>query len=396
MEFNLVEATNLFKINYYKKSDNVYNSANVLEGRIKKKEDFTGKSRFVSTPMSFAGGVGSGSLPKSNVAKYEGAKITAKKVYGVTEVEREAIYAAKGEKGAFVEATKESVSKCVESYMRNCSRIQFGDGTGKLGQTTAANGVQTTVDAENVTSFIVTAASWNEANWEERDFVNLGSATVMLEIYAVNPDTRTIYIKGHHTVADFNNVSVYMQGSKDNDPEGFKSILHATSGSLYDIPVQRRWSAFQKDFGGKSISPDKMNTMMLGVERRCGKVPNMIMTSYTQMQKILDFLEDQKVYNLPARKKDLKGKISFRGVEFMSTRGPVGVFVDRFCDEDTMYFLNDNYIERHQRGKVKWFDDDGTVFLRKDGSDGYEARYGGYFQNYIVPTFHGVATGLSK
>jgi len=62
-EFSLAGQTNLFKINYYKKSDNMFNSANVLQGRIKKRYDFTGKQRFVATPMSFSGGVGSGTLP---------------------------------------------------------------------------------------------------------------------------------------------------------------------------------------------------------------------------------------------------------------------------------------------------------------------------------------------
>jgi len=46
-------------------------------------------------------------------------------------------------------------------------------------------------------------------------------------------------------------------------------------------------------------------------------------------------------------------------------------------------------------GNKLWFDDDGTVFLRKAGEDVYEARYGGYLQSYIVPSFHGVLTGLA-
>ena len=97
-QFSLAEQTDLFKINYYKKSENMYNSFNVLQGRIKKKYDFTGKQRFVATPLSFSGGVGSGVLPKSNSGKYEGAVITSNRVYATCEIEREAIYAAKDDK----------------------------------------------------------------------------------------------------------------------------------------------------------------------------------------------------------------------------------------------------------------------------------------------------------
>src|SRR3990172_529210 len=123
MSFNLTDATNLFKIKYGKLSDNVYNSANVMLGRIKKDHNFTGKRMDVSVPQSFQGGVGSGSLPTANKADYGLAQISAKKVYAVTEIEREAIKASMNDEGAFVRGTKETVEKAVESFMRNASRI---------------------------------------------------------------------------------------------------------------------------------------------------------------------------------------------------------------------------------------------------------------------------------
>ena len=92
--FSLTEAQALFKINYYKRSENLYNSENVMLGRVKKRYDFTGRSRNLPTTKSFQGGVGSGTLPTANVANYEEASLTRKRVYAVTEIEREAIYAA--------------------------------------------------------------------------------------------------------------------------------------------------------------------------------------------------------------------------------------------------------------------------------------------------------------
>lgn len=132
-EFSLTEATNLFKINYYKKSENMYNNANVTLARIKVKNDFTGKERYLATPMSFSGGVGSGTLPVAGVADYKDAHITSKRVYATCQIEREAIKASADDAGAFVRATKEVVMKCVESASRNNSRILFNDGSGVLG-----------------------------------------------------------------------------------------------------------------------------------------------------------------------------------------------------------------------------------------------------------------------
>lgn len=397
----------------------MYNSENVLQGRIKKKYDFTGKQRFVATPMSFSGGVGSGSLPTANAANYQGASITSKKVYATCEIEREAIKASANNEGAFVQATKETVQKTVESYMRNASRILFGNGSGVLGVGNGA-GSNITGNGSTATPYLVQVADTQAnpfviANWEEKDFVNIvtgnnvaakntgGTAeATLLEIVAVNTTTRVISLVGTSTrlaalaagpspfaATD----AIAMQGSYGNDPVGLDGVVNVSSGSLYGITVQRRWQSYLSDAGGAGITTDMMNGVMLNIEKLFGKVPNMIVTSYAQFQNILALLEDQKRYPLPNR--NLKGAMSFEGVEFMSTRGPVGIFCDRFCPDKRIYFLNDDFIEVHHRPGFGWFDDDGTVFLRKPTSDNYEARYGGYYENYITPTAHGLLDGLA-
>lgn len=407
-QFSLSEASALFKIKYEKLSENVYNSANVLLGRCKKSYSFTGKQLSIAIPQSFSGGVGSGSLPKANTAIYSDAQITAKKMYAVVELDRETIKAAMSDEGSFVRATKEVVKKGVESFMRNLSRTLFNDGTGEIGE--GDNTTDVSGDGSASTPYVVTlaAASFKESNLEERDLVNIGSETTTLEIDEVDPDNKTIKLKGTSaTLATAvgqsagsreTNAKIYMQGSKDNDPQGLKGICDATSGTKYNISVARRWKSQQKAAGGSAISTDLLNEMMLKVEKASGKSPNLIVTSFKQYEKILNLLEDQKRYEVKTRS-GLKSKsgadISFSGVEFMSSSGPVGIFPERFCEDDRVYFLNDNHIHIYHRPDFGWFDDDGTVFLRKSDSDAYEARYGGYLETYINPCFHGVLTGLS-
>lgn len=419
-QFSLTSATNLFKIKYGKLSDNVYNSANVMQGRIKKNYNFTGRQIFIPVPTSFQGGVGSGSLPTANTAAYQDAVITAKKVYSVVEIEREAIKASMNNEGAFVQGTKEVVQKGVESYMRNASRILFSSGDGILG---SGVGAATNVSGLGTTAspYVVTfaAAQFKEARWEEKDYVQCVTGLVggphpapftagtaeatLLEVYAVNPASYQVSLVGTSArLAALTGVGPIvatdgfaMQNSFLADPQGLASVLRATSGSLYNVPVGRRWQASQLDAGAAGISTDLMNYLMLEVQRKSGKVPNVIMTSFKQFRKVLNLLEDQKQYILEPRSSDLKGKISFKGVEFMSSAGAVAIFPERFCDDDTMYFLNDNYIECHHRPDFGWFEDDGTVFLRKASDDAYEARYGGYYQNYIVPSFQGVLYNLA-
>lgn len=401
--FSLSEAQALFKINYYKRSENLYNSANVLLGRVKKKYDFTGRSRFVATSHSFQGGVGSGSLPTTNVASYQEATFSAKKVYARCDIDREAIKAAADDAGAFIKQTKHSVEKTVESWNRNMSRILFGVGDGSLGVGDGATNVTGAGTSGNPYVVVLQASTFIEANWEEQDYINYDAETSNLEIAEVVPSTYTIKLVGTSVgLAALTGVGpvptnkyFYMQGSKDNDPYGLKQVLSATSGSLYGVSVTRRWQATQENAGGAGITVDLMNKVMLNVEKKTGKVPNLIVASYVQLRKILNLLEDAKEYMVEPRSADLKGKLSFRGVEFMSTMGAVPMFADRFMPDSEVWFLNDNHIEIHHRPGFGWFDDDGTVFLRKADSDEYEARYGGYLQVYIEPTFHGRLHNLS-
>lgn len=417
-QFNLTDQTNLFKINYYKKSENMYNSDNVLQGRIKKVYNFTGKQKFVATPLSFSGGVGAGKLPKSNNGKYEGAVITAKRCYATCEIEREAIYASKDDKGAFVRATKEVVHKTVESYMRNGSRILFGDGSSILGRLDSVALVVSVGSAHTIT---VSADSFNEANWEEMDYIqavtgmsalpdNTGGAaeggqteTNLLEVTDVDPDTREITLSGTSAVLNGLNgatnatTGFCMQKSYEVEPQGIKGIFEASkagSGTLYNIPVQRRWKSFTHDAATSGVSTSLLNKVMLKTKIKSGKAPDMIMCEEDQYQNIIDLMEDQKVYNLP--NKNLTAHMGFEGVEYIGAGGKkIGIFIDRFAEKGLVYFLNSARIESHHRPGFGWFDDDGTVFLRLQDDDAYGARYGGYMDYFIIPTGHGFLHNLA-
>lgn len=393
-KLDLTTATNLFKTKFGKLSENVYNSSNVMLARMKKDFTFTGRQLFIPVPQSFQGGVGSGSLPTPNVANYQDALITAKKVYSVVQVDREAIKAASNDEGAFVRANKEVAQKGVESWMRNGSRILWGDGTGSLG----------IVDTGGVTDngggnydLVITAATFKEANFEERDYINIETSnTDLFEVISVTASTRTVNvtrITGSQipVAAD----ELFMQGSENNDPLGIKGVCDATSGSLYSVAVSRRWQATQLNAASAGLTTDAMNQQMLEIQRKSGKVPNLIITSFTQYRKLLNLLEDTKQIIVEPRAQDLKGRVSFKALEFISSAGSVPVIPERFVDDDRMYFLNDNFITAFHRPDFGWFDDDGTVFLREANDDAFSARYGGYYENYIVPTFQGVITNLA-
>lgn len=393
--FNVTDTSvaNLFKHKYQKMSLDLYDGdfVNKTITQIKKSHDATGDQVERPVPLGFQGGAGSGSLPSANRGNYQKAIFTTKSVYTVCDVDRRTIKLSKDE-GAFVDALKENVKRTVIKFNWNASRILYNDGTGALGTLTSASLVSgVTYDC------IVTAATWKLANWEVRDFVNFGSTDDDFEITAITPSTRTIRVVrlGGSTVPTAADIA-YLQGSKDNDPEGLKGVVDANSGSKYSITIQYRWQApSQIAAASAGITVDLMNQAMLDIEAVTGEPPNAIVTSFVQMRKMMNQLEDQKRYIQTKEMKSRYGNYSVEGLQYMSTNGPITFYAERFCEDDRMYFLNTDHIESCHAPDMGWADDEGFVFLRKAGSDQYEARYAAYYQNYIPPVMHGGITGLA-
>lgn len=397
MKFSLTEQSELFKTKFGKLSENSYNSANPVLGTIKKTYDFTGKKYTEAVPNQFAGGVGSGKLPKAAPASALNPELTAKRVYATTEIEREALKASASDEGAFVKAMKWNVEKTVEAFNRNASRIMFNDGSGLLGVTTAANATGTAL----LPIVVIDPASWVEGHFEENDIINVGVDASEFMILEVVPATRTIKLSRISGALDLTASaaakSLYMQNSKDVDPQGLKGVCDAVTGQqLYGVDVQRRFQATQIDAQGSGVSTDVLSDLVSRIKYKCGKTPTLIATSHLQMRKIKNILEDQKVYKVEPRASDLKGKIGWNALEYVYDGQSIGIIEDRMCEDDRIYGINTDFIWSRHRPDFGWFDDDGTVFLRMQGEDAYEARYGGYYENYIVPAFQGVVTGLAK
>lgn len=418
--FSIADQTGLFLTLFKNRSTNMYNSANVLEGRIKKSNDFVGKQMNIETQLSFAGGYGAKLLPQGNPSLVEQAVITAKKHYSRVFVDREGLKAASSSKGAFQTYLAFPVKKTVEDFMRNMSRILFGDGSGVLARGAGATNVSGAGTSASPYVVVMRASDWNIANIEEKSIVQIvtglaagdnsggaaeggDSVTNLLTIVAVNKATRAVSLVGTSGILagltganPFPTTSgLVPQRSYNAEAQGLSGVLMKTSGTLYGLTVQRRWQATQVDAGASGIVVDMMNDVMLQVEQSFGEAPNMIICNYNQYRKILAQLEDQKRYNLP--NKNVKGHLGFSGVEYMGTAGSVGIFVDRFCPEDKIFFLNDKHIHRYHRpGGAEWFQDDKTVFLRTVDEDVLEARYGAYMENFITPTAHGVLYNLAK
>lgn len=394
---NLTDLSNLFKSKFGPLQEKTYNSANVVLAKVKKSYNLVGSLETRPVPAFRGAAFSTGSLPTATASNALQMTIQAKKVYATVQVDRESIKASMKEEGAYVRLLAKAADDATEGFMRNMSRILFGNGDGSLG---AFSGSQAgTASAPQIT---ITSATWKEANWEEGDLFNVNSDSSEFEITAVDPSTRLVTASRISGSLDLTAIgagthTIYMQKSKDNDPEGLKSVLDATSGTKYGVTIQRRFQAYQYAAASAAVSEDMLNRCVLEVQRKTGKTPDLIVASFTQYRKLLDIFDDKKQMEITPRDKELVGKIALKGIEYVSAAGSIPVVLERFVEDDRIYLLNSDYIEIMHRPDFGWFDDEGHVFSRNHatGSDSYSAWYGGYLQVVIVPTFHAVITGLA-
>lgn len=394
-QFNITDSSvsNLAKRKYAQKSLNMYNGLIPALGLVKKTFDNVGERVERAVPTGYAGGASFGSLGTANRPVYEKAYFTTKSVYCVAEIDRRTIKQFTTE-GAFVDGIQETMKKTVEKFNWLMDYTFTGPGTGALGT------IDSLVDTNPTFVLTITTASWVKARWEVREHVNIGTGTDRFEITAVNRTTRAITVvrrSGSYTPAAAD--VVYIDGGLGNTPQGLLGALSATTSTLYGITVADRWQSYQLAAGGAGISPDIMNQAALGVWDNVGISPTAILTSVVQMRKLLSSIEDQKQYNLEPTKlapraENLVGKVSFSAVQFMTVNGAVPIIVDRFVPDDTMMFVNFDECEIAHSDQG-WFDDEGFIFLRAPNSDSYQARYGGYLEDYIPPTVCGIVTGLA-
>ncbi|TXH42150.1 MAG: phage major capsid protein [Desulfurellales bacterium] len=420
--YNLSTATGVFKTKYVRMSRDMFNSENVVLAKIKRNDVFVGDQAIISVPTTFGGGRGSGVLPRANATNYAKMLITSKRTYALVEVDNEAIKASQTDEGAFVRLSKEPVKRGVQGWQGNASRILFNDatsnggiGNGRLGRFTATP-ANISAGVYDIVILSSGDGAFKLANWEPKDYVNVvpssgayagyGTGTEF-EITNVTASSNTIRLT--HTNGPLFDLAllsgpsdneVYMQNSKGNDPTGLRGALLATSGSLYNVNIGYRWQApSQIAAASAGITTDLLNKQVLDIKYSFGETPDMFVTSFVQYRKLLNQLEDQKRYMIvESRNAGPRGKFSFQALEFMADTGPIPVIAERFVENDTLYTLNSAFIEMHARPEGGWIEDptaNGSIFRQSPTSDTWQARYAVYFEFGIIPSAHGIITGLS-
>ena len=399
----------LFKRTYGTYGDNLYGSGieDPLESQMDKVFDFGGTDHRFAVKLGFGGGTGFGTLPTANKSKNVEVTLTRKSAYARMNLNRETIVASRGKAAAFKEATSEETEGKLKSFNRTQACALYNDGTGILGQFSGSTGG--TAAAPVVTILTTGTYQFRQGFFEEGDYVNVvQSGTTLLtsvwEITAVTTATPSVTLSrisgtDNLTAIGAGTHNMVLQNSSGSvTPMGLKGVCDFTTGTLFGVTFARRWKPYSKVLSTAAlISVDLLNEAMLQMDQLAGEAPNLIICSVVQMTKLLNQLEDKKRYNMDGKENKMttKAVASFSAIEYMSVRGAIPIVSSRYVRDDTVYLSNTNKCFRKHAEKFGWFDDDGTVLLRMQDQDAYEARFGGYYENFFNPQYFGKIENLS-
>lgn len=320
--------------------------------------------------------------------KVKGFKLTRVKDYSVATIDNEAILAAKGDAGSFVNAHTATVDGTIRELSNDYAIDLFRSGYGSRGVIAVGGISSATITLETASDI---------ANFEEgMEFVLAESESGhvlrdsgdSLTIIAVNRSAGTF--TANSAISDIASSAagdhIFIKGDRQNSatPDrlkiaGFQAwVPDSAPGSTLFFNVNR--STDTDRLGG--LRADLSN---MPIEEALIEMEALVGLAGGAMDHV--FLHNRK---MAALKKSLGTKVSyvdvevtpqvsFRGVEVQGDNGVAKVFADRSCQYNKAWGLQLDTWKLYSIGSAaRVIDTDGLKMLRQTNQDGVEIRYGGY------------------
>lgn len=401
----------VFKVNYLKLGDNLYNSFDNVVSQVKKTFGTLGgkHSRF-PIEITFGGGVGSssdGTLPEPENTEYLEPVLSAKRCYARIKIDGLTIESSAKSEHAFVKAIDQEVTGKLKSFNRKAAAEFFNDGTGALGQFSGSAGG--TASAPTMTILNTGTYKRRHAFFEKGDFVNVNTLTSVFKITAYNRSSGLLTLSRVSGSDDLTSIgagthTLYWQNSKDADPYGLLGITVANT-THYTVAEEFRYEPFTLDTaaGGAPLNTGMLTEVIEKIETEMDEPPTHIVMSPKQYSRYISLLEDQKRFPVPTEmkirknamtSKKLLARVSYSGIQYAGSQGGINILKNKFVRDDMIYFLNMSHIEQLHVKKPGWRAKDNMIFLRMEDQDAYEARYVCYKENLFNPAHVGYIEDL--
>lgn len=295
--------------------------------------------------------------------------------YGVIVLDGEAMAAAEGDRGAFLDLVTQETDGIIEEMGDRMAFDLYRDGVGARGRrSSAATNVITLVTADDARNFKVGMMVGASPN---ADLSSPRTGTTY--VTSIDEDAGTITLNSAAAITSFaDNDYLFANGDENATMEGLASHFPLTAPSASD--TFRGLSAPGRSVDTRRLAGVRVDDTATSIEENAGLVGVKI----SQVGKRADsiFVNPINFWQVARR---LNAKVEYEGggkadygFQYLSIHSPAGVlkmFADPDCPTNRGYVLRmDTLYIKHLRGFPHIVKDDGRPSLRAAAADSIEAR----------------------
>jgi hypothetical protein len=395
--------SDLFKTKYLRYMDSHHNKEHPWVAKVEKDTSASGNTQTVQLKFGAIGGYSAGGYKDPGKINYSTATYTLKDLYFRGRIDSKSIELSSDVSGAARKLTEEAILEANRELSRNMERqMVYGDGTGAIGQIASSSGV-TDNGGGDYTLTLTTA--FVRDNFHDGLLINIGSAAdpslFEIKLGGVNKSSRTVRVlRRSGSDVPANSDYIYMQGSKDNELQGLRGVLKATSGTKYGRSIGPGWQSEQLDAGSDPINPEMLLDVLYNIVHETGKTPSDMLVPMTQWKKLIHLGEASLMKMQYAEAK--AGQMSMGNVPHLYLDGVEVPMIRLLTMPASEIFMVNNtsaLVNLNSAGEGKFVmsgQSDGYLWYRgQQGTDEYEFFYRKYCEQFIHPTYHGVIHTLS-
>jgi len=363
------------------------NQSTILLKRLRRnEEDVGGRAAIVPLHVGRNSGVGArsdgGTLPAAGRQLYDRAQYVTAYNYGRIQITGPTIKASRKDKYAFVKAVDSEIKGMVKDLKDDINRQLFMDRTGVL----ATCAVVPAVGAGGITTVTVDSSMYIQRGMMV-DFVDAANVTpggrragTAATGYLVTgrPSATTITVSGNLAAVGIAQTDLIVrQGNYLQEMMGLGGIVSNTNpgpaapNSILVGNIDRTvagnefWMANVMGAGGqlRALTLDLMQQAWDASELEGGEV-SMLMSTHDIRRRYLALVKaDGRFVNT------MEFDGGFKTIEFNEKP----FFVDRHCQPNRIYFLDESSLELYRMSDFDWMDENGSVLDKVSGVDAYEA-----------------------
>lgn len=345
-----------------------------------KEGGFTGTAYFYAIRYGNPQGVsGTFAGAQSGAASSKGVQLQAsrKPKFGLITLNGEAMAAADGDKGAFLELVTQETDGVIEEMGDSFAFDFYRDGTGQRGRrASASTNVITLTANDDVRNFKVGATVIASAN-ADGSSPRVGSTTVA----GLNEDGTTITLTSAAGITSFaDNDYLFRLGDPGTCMEGLSLHLPLTAPAGGDS-----FRGIDRSVDARRLAGVRINDTATSIEENVGLGAVKISQIGKKADKVtvnpIRFWEVARRLNAKVEYDGGGGKADF-GFEYVSIHSPAGtikMYADPDCPTNRFYVMNQGtWYLKHLKGLPHIIEDDGRPNLRMTTEDAIEARARGW------------------